>query len=68
MAETMKDWQHRRRGGQAFESTGGSINLEGSVTIPLNQGEWDEGLGLQLCVVCHSVRTLKIIQVMARFK
>lgn len=61
MAETMNDWQHRRRGVQAYDSAGGSTNGEGNVTIPLSEGEWDEGLGLPICVVCHNVRILKII-------
>lgn len=58
MEETMKGWQQRRRGGSAYDGSGGSGN-EGNITIPLSQGEWDEALGLPLCVVCHSVRIPK---------
>ena len=50
LAETMKDWLRRRSGGSIYES-----ETETDVTIPLGQGEWDEPLGLPLCVVCHSV-------------
>lgn len=57
MGENMNDWRERGR-------TGGSVNLdgtsagvatEGNVTIPLGPGEWDEAMGLPLCVVCQNV-------------
>lgn len=57
MGENMSDWRERGR-------TGGSVNLdgtsagvatEGNVTIPLGPGEWDEAMGLPLCVVCQNV-------------
>lgn len=53
MALHMKDWQQRRRGGM-YDGSGGT-GSEGGIAIPLGQGEWDEGLGIPLCVVCHSV-------------
>lgn len=55
MERTMKEWQQRKRGISAYDT--GSTGNEGSVTLPLSQGEWDEPLGLPLCVVCHGVRT-----------
>lgn len=55
MAEVMKDWQQRKRGGPAYDASGGSMGGETNVIIPLSEGEWDEGLGVPLCVVCHSV-------------
>lgn len=55
MEDTMKEWQQRRRGGTAYDTSGGSGG-ERNVTIPLSQGEWDEALGLPLCVVCQNVR------------
>lgn len=51
--ETMKDWQQRRRG--APYEGGASTNNEAAVNIPLGQGEWDEPLGLPICVTCHGV-------------
>jgi dynein light intermediate chain 1, cytosolic len=54
MQDTMRDWEQRRRGTQepgALSGTGG----ENRVAIPLGPGEWDEALGLPLCVVCHNV-------------
>jgi dynein light intermediate chain 1 len=57
MGEIMQEWEQRRRGGGAYESGSmGAPGTENNVTIPLGPGEWDEGLGLPLCVVCHNVR------------
>lgn len=61
MEQTMKEWQQRKRGVSTYESGGSSTGNEGNVTLPLSQGEWDEPLGLPLCVVCHGVRTLMLI-------
>lgn len=58
MEATMKDWQKRRRGGSAYEPSSGGTSNEGNVGVPVSKGEWDEGLGFPLCVVCHGVRIL----------
>lgn len=42
-------------------NTGNSTSSEGHVTIPLNQGEWDEALGLPISVVCHNVRISRLV-------
>lgn len=47
----MRQWQQRKRGTSTYDAAGG----ESSVTLPLGQGEWDEPLGLPICVVCHNV-------------
>lgn len=65
----MKEWQQRRRGG-AYDASGSGTN-DGSVELPLSSGEWDESLGLPICVVCHSVnnsgsRTRKGAKLMIR--
>ena len=51
--ETMKEWQQHKRG--RTYNDGGTSSTENNVVIPLSQGEWDEPLGLPLCVVCHRV-------------
>ena len=51
---TMTDWQERRRGTSAYDA--GTTSNDASVSIPLGQGEWDEPLGLPMCVVCQHVR------------
>lgn len=50
----MKEWQQRRRGG-AYDASSSGTN-DGGVELPLSSGEWDESLGLPICVVCHSVK------------
>ena len=52
--ETMKEWQQRRRGASNFENAG-TTSTEAPVSLPLGSGEWDEPLGLPICVVCHRV-------------
>lgn len=58
MEQTMKEWQQRKRGIPTSDIGGLTTGNEGRVTLPLSPGEWDEPLGLPLCVVCHRVRTL----------
>ena len=54
MEETMRYWQQRRRGGANLDSNG-TATTEPVVNLPLSPGEWDEPLGLPVCVVCHRV-------------
>ena len=55
MEQTMNEWQQRKRGTSAYDTGGSITGNEGSVTLPLSLGEWDEPLGMPLCVVCHGV-------------
>lgn len=61
MEQTMKEWQQRKRGIPTSDIGGLTTGNRGPVTLPLSPGEWDEPLGLPLCVVCHRVRTLIFI-------
>ncbi|MCJ1473905.1 hypothetical protein MMC13_002561 [Lambiella insularis] len=55
MEETMNEWQQRRRGGSANDLNGlGAAGNEANIAIPLGPGEWDEALGIPLCVVCFN--------------
>jgi len=54
MEEVMTEWRDRKRGIDG--AAAGTTNSGGPVTIPLGPGEWDEGLGIPLCVVCQGVR------------
>lgn len=59
MEETMTEWRDRKRGiDPSSAAAGGISNSSGPVTIPLGPGEWDEGLGIPMCVVCQGVRKL----------
>jgi dynein light intermediate chain 1 len=53
LEETMTEWRDRKRGVDA--SAAAAASSGGPVTIPLGPGEWDEGLGIPMCVVCQEV-------------
>ncbi|RBQ73263.1 hypothetical protein FVER14953_03940 [Fusarium verticillioides] len=62
MEEVMSTWKERGRGGATTNldgtpsatATGG----DGDSALPLGPGEWEEPLGLPLCVVCQNVRNI----------
>ncbi|KKK23450.1 dynein light intermediate chain [Aspergillus rambellii] len=63
MEENMTEWRDRKRGvdsastgSQALTSSGGPV------TIPLGPGEWDEGLGIPLCVVCQGADKIEKLE------
>ena len=53
----MLSWRDRGRGGHSLDGGGSSGTADGDVSLPLGPGEWEEALGLPLCVVCQNVRT-----------
>jgi dynein light intermediate chain 1 len=55
MEEVMISWRDRGRGGNALDGGGTSSTTDSDVTLPLGPGEWEEALGLPLCVVCQNV-------------
>ncbi|KAI9780541.1 MAG: hypothetical protein M1839_006659 [Geoglossum umbratile] len=48
----------------AFDGGGGSSggNTDGDVSIPLGPGEWDEALGIPLCVVCQNADKIETLE------
>lgn len=64
MEEVMVSWRDRGRGGSSVNLDGtatGAASADDDVSLPLGPGEWEEGLGLPLCVVCQNVRFLILI-------
>ena len=59
MEEVMIGWRDRGRGGNSLDRAGVSSTSDGDVSLPLGPGEWEEALGLPLCVVCQNVRILE---------
>jgi dynein light intermediate chain 1 len=55
MEEVMISWRDRGRGGNALDGGGTSSTTDSDVSLPLGPGEWEEALGLPLCVVCQNV-------------
>ena len=67
MEENMAAWKERGRGGGStnLDGTPSATNTsgDGEGSLPLGQGEWDEPLGLPLCVVCQNVSQTNDAQV-----
>ena len=56
MEEVMLSWRDRgRQGGTNLDGSGATATAEGDVALPLGPGEWEDALGLPLCVVCQNV-------------
>lgn len=56
MEEVMSQWKERGRGGSLnLDGTTATAAGEGDVSLPFGPGEWEEPLGLPLCVVCQNV-------------
>ena len=56
MEEVMISWRDRGRGGGTnLDGTASTTAGENDVPLPLGPGEWDDALGLPLCVVCQNV-------------
>ncbi|CRL28620.1 Dynein light intermediate chain [Penicillium camemberti] len=63
MEETMTEWRDRKRGiDPSSAAAGGMSNSSGPVTIPLGPGEWDEGLGIPMCVVCQGADKIEKLE------
>ena len=54
MNEVINRWRNQGRGSGAFKSDGKPAVAD-DVPIPLGSGEWDDPLGLPICVVCQNV-------------
>ena len=56
MEEAMLAWRDRGRGGGTnLDGTTAVPAADGETDIPLGPGEWEDALGLPLCVVCQNV-------------
>ncbi|KAI9929956.1 hypothetical protein MW887_011766 [Aspergillus wentii] len=60
MEETMTEWRDRKKGMDS--AAGGVTSSGGPVTIPLGPGEWDEGLGIPMCVVCQGADKIEKLE------
>ncbi|GES63473.1 dynein light intermediate chain [Aspergillus terreus] len=61
MEEMMTEWRDRKRGMDAAGAQGLS-GSGGLVTMPLGPGEWDEGLGIPMCVVCQGADKIEKLE------
>ncbi|KAI1337233.1 dynein light intermediate chain-domain-containing protein [Xylariaceae sp. FL0016] len=59
MEESMTSWRERGRTGGSVNLDGtGAVAAEGDVALPLGPGEWEDALGLPLCVVCQNAERI----------
>lgn len=63
MKDIMVSWRERGRGGNSLDGTGVNTASETDVSLPHGPGEWDEALGLPICVVCQNVSTIPNLKV-----
>lgn len=59
--EIMQAWQQRRRGAP-YEGASAATS-DTLINVPLGQGEWNEPLGLPICVACHGVSSFLATQI-----
>jgi dynein light intermediate chain 1 len=58
----MLSWRDRgRQGGTNLDGSGAATTSEGDVALPLGPGEWEDALGLPLCVVCQNVSFFAVL-------
>ncbi|KAI0886260.1 putative motor protein [Annulohypoxylon maeteangense] len=63
MEEAMNNWRDRGRTGGSVNLDGtGAVATEGDVALPLGPGEWEDGLGLPLCVVCQNSERIDYLE------
>lgn len=60
LEENMNDWQQRRRGPKSESAS--SHEYDSALPITLGPGEWDEPLGVPLCVVCQNAEKIEILE------
>lgn len=62
MAEVMESWRDRGRGGNSLDGGGVNNSADGDLSLPLGPGEWEEALGLPLCVVCQNSDQVELLE------
>ncbi|KAI1379072.1 putative motor protein [Hypoxylon crocopeplum] len=63
MEEVMISWRDRGRTGGSVNLDGtGAVAAEGDVALPLGPGEWEDALGLPLCVVCQNSEMIDYLE------
>lgn len=65
MEENMTEWKEKRKGVDAPTGNFGPQATKDGVPAPavtLGPGEWDEGLGMPLCVVCQNAERIERLE------
>ncbi|KAL9079425.1 MAG: hypothetical protein Q9157_001679 [Trypethelium eluteriae] len=59
LEENIVEWRDKGRAGVADGPSGGA---DGEASLPLGPGEWDEPLGVPLCVVCQNADKIEFLE------
>ncbi|GAB1312478.1 Dynein light intermediate chain [Madurella fahalii] len=65
MEEVMLSWRDRGRGGASGTNLDGTAAVPSSeveVALPLGPGEWEDALGLPLCLVCQNAEKMEYLE------
>ncbi|KAL5598942.1 hypothetical protein BROUX41_003739 [Berkeleyomyces rouxiae] len=62
MEQLMDEWRDRGRGGSSLNLDGTQANEDAGAALPLGPGEWDDALGLPLCVVCQNADKMELLE------
>ncbi|KAI9676286.1 MAG: hypothetical protein M1829_003115 [Trizodia sp. TS-e1964] len=64
MEEVMVSWRDRGKAGGSLDggSGGATVSSEAEVSLPLGPGEWEEALGVPLCVVCQNADKIDALE------
>ncbi|KAI1437802.1 dynein light intermediate chain-domain-containing protein [Xylaria sp. CBS 124048] len=63
MKQVIFNWRERGRTGGSLNLDGtGTVAPEGDVALPKGPGEWEDALGLPLCVVCQNSEKIDYLE------
>ncbi|KAI0998006.1 hypothetical protein K3495_g10183 [Podosphaera aphanis] len=62
MEEVMLEWRDKTRNAINFDRGISSAKIEKGLSLPLGPGEWEEALGLPLCVVCQNSDQIEVLE------
>ncbi|KAK4124759.1 hypothetical protein N657DRAFT_643510 [Parathielavia appendiculata] len=63
MEEVMLAWRDRGRGGGInLDGTTAVPTADGEMDLPVGPGEWEDALGLPLCVVCQNAEKMEYLE------
>ncbi|KAI9802577.1 MAG: hypothetical protein M1833_001650 [Piccolia ochrophora] len=62
MEEVMIAWRDRKRGSGGVDAGESGVRPDGDVAIPLGPGEWEDALGVPLCVVCQNADKIESLE------
>ncbi|KAK3337790.1 putative motor protein [Cercophora scortea] len=63
MEEVMLSWRDRGRGGGThLDGTSAAPVSDADVSLPLGPGEWEDALGLPLCLVCQNAEKMEYLE------